>query len=344
MSEENIIADQGQSKERKVELFTGSAAGVLLRDLEASCASGFSDYLCRQIAEDSGWFLNRIHTGYLIDLEACGCQIRIDGCAVAESRFVPNLYLAVIPDTTEKPLIGVDAGQIIENACCMWIDQKYLFKAVKGGKIVNPANALFSWARRVLSRRLHEIFGFEDLQWLIDRAARLYPETVSEALKKTTKPLLLKVFRNLLEEGVSLQPLENIFCGIALHAYQDCSDEDLTGKIRRHIFRHICVRLTDGYGCLRVVTISAELEKKLLRQNLAGYSVGKNSICEELIALIADFLHQNRPFGQCQVLLADDSLRVHLSRILRARIAGLHVISRSEIPAEMYVETVGTVQ
>jgi len=339
---ERIESSKTWSNESKVELITGNAAGVLFKDWEASHSFEFTEHICKQIFEDMGWFLNKIHISRSIDLEACCCQIRIDGCIVSEARFLPNLYLAVLSKREEVPPLGLDAGIIFENFNCVWLEQKFLYKVIKRGTILTPANALFSWLKTSLTQKLHELFGFEDLQNIIDLATKTCPETVTEALKTVTKPLLLQVFRNLLEEGVTLQPLENIFCSIALHTKEDCTSEYLTTIVRQNLSQHICAKLADEYDFLNVILLSSELESKFLQLNMENAGINKNNVCEDFISSVAAYLKQNRKYCQYPVLLVHDNIRSLLSKALRKKISDLHILSYSEIPAKRCLETIHT--
>lgn len=328
----------------KIELVYGRAIIVVVRDVESSFGQSLQDYVRDQIASSMGWIMPDIKVSYSILLEQFSCQLKINGQIVAQTRILPHLSLAINHTPLEGIVECLDAGDIFEGYCCAWIDSRMVYKVIKQkGKILSSADAFVKWLLYTISGNIQDLFGFEELQTLIDFGNRLYPATLNAAVKTVGMPAMLKVFRNLLEDGVSVKPLESIFTSIAIHGYADCDSDHLTEQVRLSVCNSICLPLTCDTNCIYVISIHSELEDRLIKQDYTNDIAGQ-PFAGELASSILAAVDEVTDSGFLPVILTNAGLRSRLSSLLRKNHRRIHVLASSEIPRAATVETLYTIK
>ena len=112
----------------------------------------------------------------------------------------------------------------------------------------------------------HELFDGPQLDKALDLVAHRNPKLVDYL---TPDPLprhvMLKVFRNLLKEGVSIRDTSRILETLAEYAPRTRDPDVLTEFVRQRLARHITGRYADDEGQVHVVQLAPDAEDALLR-------------------------------------------------------------------------------
>jgi len=323
----------------KVELVIGRALSIIVKDVEGYCEQSLPDYVRNQTAANMGWIMPEMKVSYSIALDQFSCQIKINGYVASQVRILPNLSLAIKQTPLEEVVECLDAGDIFDGYYCVWVDRRMVYKAIKQkAKVLSATDAFTKWLLTIISGKAQEIFGFEELQMLIDYGNKMYPATLNAALKNVATSTMLQVFQNLLDEGVSIKPLESIFNSMAIHGHPDCDSDLLTQQVRISLRNNICLPLTYNSECIYVVSIDPELEDWLLKQDYTK-DIAEQPFAEELASAILAAVNEVTDSGFIPVILTNDNLRQRLSRLMRKKRHAMHILGYSEIPDSVAVET-----
>lgn len=159
-----------------------------------------------------------------------------------------------------------------------------------------------------------------------------------------THAQLEKILRNLLKEGVPIRDLASILEAIVdargLSADLDVITEQVRTRLSRTITRRFCEN-----GQLRVVTLDAELEKKVLSaltKNEHGvYLALSPEVVQQIVLQMGEFKQKFDELSQTPIILTSQVIRVYLSRMLATFYPDVYVLSFNEITTNVQIQAIG---
>lgn len=172
------------------------------------------------------------------------------------------------------------------------------------------------------------------------------PDLVEDAIKVISYAKLEKILKNLLKEGIPIKDL-----AIILEAIVDASatmqDLDLiTEQVRAALSRTITRRFCEN-GQLRVVTLDAEIEKKVLgalTKNEHGVYLALNpDIMQQIIAQLGEMRKKFNDLSQTPIVLTSQIIRVYLSRMIAQFYPDVYVLSFNEITSNVQIQAIGNI-
>ena len=173
------------------------------------------------------------------------------------------------------------------------------------------------------------------------------PDLVADAIPNVvTYAGLEKILRNLLKEGVPIRDL-----GLILEAIVDAGpgnrDIDMvTEQVRTRLSRTITRRFCDN-GQLRVVTLNAEVEKKVLAaltKNEQGvYLALSPDVMQQIMAQLGELRKKFQELSQTPVVLTSQVIRVYLSRLIAQFYPDVYVLSFHEITSNIQIQAIGNI-
>ncbi|BDT57925.1 hypothetical protein MasN3_14190 [Massilia varians] len=216
------------------------------------------------------------------------------------------------------------------------------------------ASAIATHTSKVVREYLHELFRHEDVPAILERLQALSPKLAGALEKALTHTQLLRVFRVLLAEGVSLKDIVVIATTLLDSSETTKAPILLAAEVRCALRRQIVSGLFGKKKDMPAFNPSAELENMLLgslnqaRQNNGGkVALDNYPIDPQLLSQ----LQINMPVAREQMkqrhtpplLLVLPQVRPLLARYAKLFAPGLHVLSYNEIPENRDVSIVGTV-
>ncbi|MCI8762397.1 MAG: FHIPEP family type III secretion protein, partial [Oscillospiraceae bacterium] len=219
----------------------------------------------RQYAQDMGFVIPSIR---LHDSSALGTNqyaIRIKGEVVAQGEILVDYYLALEPP---NPLGEIDGIETIEPAYGIpsrWIlPENKEMAEIYGYNVIDPLSVMLTHLAETVKKHAYELLNRAETIRLVDNLKQASPELVEEAIPAIIPySKLEKLLRNLLQEGVPIKDLATIVETAADSFAQgrdlDMVTEQVRGALARTITRRFC---EDGQ--LRVITLDAEVEKKII--------------------------------------------------------------------------------
>ena len=309
----------------------------------------------QSLSEQMGMLLPAIAVRDDLALRPTQYSISLSGTVVAEAEVMPEHLLAIPSPNVYGELDGIPGIEPAYGMAITWItpDQKAHALGL-GYQVVEVPSAIATHVSKVVREYLHELFRHEDVPAILERLTALSPKLAAALEKALTHTQLLRVFRVLLAEGVSLKDIV-VIATTLLDSSETTKDPILlAAEVRCALRRQIVSTLFGKKKEMPAFNLSAELENMLLgslnqaRQNGGGKVVLDNyPIDPQLLSQ----LQINMPVAREQMkqqhtpplLLVLPQVRPLLARYARLFAPGLHVLSYNEIPENRDVSIVGTV-
>jgi flagellar biosynthesis protein FlhA len=309
----------------------------------------------QSLSEQMGLLLPPIGVRDDLTLRPNQYAISINGTVVAEGEVQPDALMAIPSPNVYGELDGIPAIEPAFGMAVTWIEPEQKSHALgQGYQVVEVASAIATHASKVARDYLAELFRHEDVPALVERLTALSPKLAGALDKALTHTQLLRVFRVLLAENVSLKDIVVIATTLLDSAETTKDPILLAAEVRCALRRQIVSGLYGKKKDMPAFNLSGELENMLLgslnqaRQNGGGKVVLDNyPIDPQLLSQ----LQLNMPVAREQMkqqhtpplLLVLPQIRPLLARYARLFAPGLHVLSYNEIPENREVSIVGTV-
>ena len=112
--------------------------------------------------------------------------------------------------------------------------------------------------------------------------------------------------------------------------------------LSRTITRRFC-----EHGQLRVVTLDAEVEKRVinsLSKNEQGiYLAMGPDLMQSIVTQLADYLKKFSDLSQTPIVLTSQVIRIYLSRMLAQFYPSVYVLSFNEITSDVQIQSLGNI-
>jgi flagellar biosynthesis protein FlhA len=220
--------------------------------------------------------------------------------------------------------------------------------------VVEVPSVIATHCSKVIRDHLHELFRHDDVPALMERLTALSPKLSSALEKALNHTQLLRVFRVLLAEGVSLKDI--VVIGTTLLDSSETTKDPilLAAEVRCALRRQIVSTLFGKKKDMPAFNLSAELENMLLGSLNQARQSGGGKVALDNYPIDPQLLSQlqvNMPVAREQMkgqhtpplLLVLPQVRPLLARYAKLFAPGLNVLSYNEIPENREVSIVGTV-
>ncbi|HEY0676229.1 MAG TPA: flagellar biosynthesis protein FlhA [Immundisolibacter sp.] len=301
----------------------------------------------KKLSKELGFLLQPVHIRDNLDLTPGGDRITLRGATAGQGELMPDRDLAINPGQVSTPVPGIATKDPSFGLDALWIERGLREQAQMAGyTVVDPATVVATHLSQVLMRSAHELLGHEEVQQLLDRLAAQAPKLV-ENLTPKVLPLgtVLRVLRNLLQEGVPVRDLRSIAESLAEHGARSQDPDVLTALVRVAIGRGIVQEIFGMAPELALMTLDPELERILLKAVQGGDgALGlEPGLAERLRGLLADAAQRQELLGQPAVLVAPNALRLWLARFVRHLAVDLKVLAYEELPENRQVRVVANI-
>ena len=309
----------------------------------------------QSLSEQMGLLLPPIGVRDDLTLRPNQYAIAINGTVVAEGEVVAECLMAIPSPNVYGEIDGIPGIEPAFGMAVTWIDPEQKAHALgQGYQVVEVPSAIATHTSKVARDYMAELFRHEDVPALMERLTALSPKLAGALDKALTHTQLLRVFRVLLAENVSLKDIVVIATTLVDSSETTKDPILLAAEVRCALRRQIVSSLYGKKKDMPAFNLSGELENMLLgslnqaRQNNGGKVVLDNyPIDPQLLQQ----LQLNMPVAREQMkqqhtpplLLVLPQIRPLLARYARLFAPGLHVLSYNEIPENREVSIIGTV-
>lgn len=302
----------------------------------------------RQYAQDMGFVIPSVR---LHDSSSLGTNqyiIRIKGEEVARGELLVDYYLALEPTTPAGEIDGIETIEPSYGIPSRWIlpENKELAE-IYGYTVIDPLSVMLTHLSETIKKHTHELLTRSETIQLVENLKKAAPELVQEAFPDLISYASFeKILRNLLREGVPIKDLATIV-ETAVDAMATTRDLDMvTENVRCALSRTITRKFCE-HGQLRVVTLDAEVEKKViasLTKNEQGiYLAMGPELMQVILAQLSENLKKFNDLSQIPILLTSQIVRVYLSRLISQFYPNFYVLSFNEITSNVQIQAIGNI-
>ncbi len=302
----------------------------------------------RQYAQDMGFVIPSIR---LHDSSALGTNqyvVKIKGEEVARGEILVDYYLALEPVNPAGEIDGIETIEPAYGIPSRWIlPENKEMAEIYGYTVIDPLSVMQTHLSEVVRRHAYELLGRAEVMQLVENLKKVAPELVEEAIPNVLSYANLeRILKNLLKEGVPIRDLATIL-ETAVDSLMTTKDMDLVCEnIRVALSRTITRRFCE-HGQLRVVTLDAEVEKRVissLTKNEQGiYLAMGPDLMQSIVTQLADYLKKFSDLSQTPIVLTSQVIRVYLSRMLAQFYPSVYVLSFNEITSDVQIQSLGNI-
>ena len=300
----------------------------------------------RKLSQELGFLIPPVHIRDNRDLQPNAYRITLGGVPLGEGVIYADRELALNPGRVFGPLQGITARDPAFGMEAVWIEPATRDHAqTLGYTVVDPSTVIATHLSALLQGHAHELLGHEEVQQLLNTAAKTAPKLVEDLVPRVL-PLaaLVRVLQGLLAERVPLRNMRAILETLAEQAPRGADPALLQAQVRVALGRQILTDIAGGAGEIPVMSLDGELEKLLNSALTAGAGAAlEPGLADRLRQRLAESTQRREMANEPAVLLVAPALRAPLASFVRASVPGLHVLAWNEIPDNRKVRLVSTV-
>ena len=302
----------------------------------------------RQYAQDMGFVFPSIRLHDAASLGTNQYVIRIRGEEVARGEILVDYYLALEP---ANPLGEIDGIETVEPAYGIpsrWIlPENREMAEVYGYTVIDPLSVMLTHLSETIKKYAYELLNRAETIQLVENLKQFSPELVEEAIPNVVSYATLeKVLRSLLKEGVPIKDLgtilETLVDALGQGRDVDAAIEQVRGALARTIPRRFC---EDGQ--LRVVTLDAEVEKKIIssltRNEQGVYLAMGPDLMQQIVTPMAEYIRKFNELSQTPVILVSQVIRGYFSKMITQFYPSVYVLSFNEVTSSVQIQAIGNI-
>ena len=307
----------------------------------------------QSLSEAMGLLLPPISVRDDLGMKPSQYSVILSGSVVAQGEVFADRLMAIPSPNVYGSIDGIPGIEPAYGMPVTWIETSEKANALGlGYQVVETSSAIATHLSKLIREYLPELFRHEDVPHMIERLNALSPKLAGTLDKSLSHTQLLRVFRVLLAENVSLKDIVPIATTLVDSSETTKDPILLAAEVRCALRRQIVTALFGQRTEMQAFNLGGDLENMLLgslnqaRQGgkvvLDNYPIDPNLLAQ---------LQVNMPVAREQMkqqatpplLLVLPQIRPLLARYARLFAPGLHVLSYNEIPENREVSIIGTV-
>ncbi len=302
----------------------------------------------RQYAQDMGFVIPSIRLHDASSLGTNQYVIRIRGEEVARGEILVDYYLALEPSNPLGEIDGIETVEPAYGIPSRWIlPENKEMAEIYGYNVIDPLSVMLTHLSETVKRYAYELLNRAETMQLVENLKHTSPELVEEVVPNVVSYATLeKVLRNLLKEGVPIRDLgiilETLADALGQNRDIDTATEQVRGALARTITRRFC---EDGQ--LRVVTLDAEVERKIIssltRSEQGVYLALGSDLMQQIITQVADYVRKFNELSQPPILLVSQVIRGYFSRMITQFYPNVYVLSFNEVTSSVQIQAIGNI-
>ncbi|WP_429967377.1 flagellar biosynthesis protein FlhA [Escherichia coli] len=305
----------------------------------------------RQVISDgNGVLLPEIRIRENFRLKPSQYAIFINGIKADEADIPADKLMALPSSETYGEIDGVLGNDPAYGMPVTWIQPAQKAKALNMGyQVIDSASVIATHVNKIVRSYIPDLFNYDDITQLHNRLSSMAPRLAEDLSAALNYSQLLKVYRALLTEGVSLRDIVTIATVLVASSAVTKDHILLAADVRlalRRSITHPFVRKQE----LTVYTLNNELENLLTNVVNQAQQAGKvmldsvpvdPNMLNQFQNTMPQVKEQMKAAGKDPVLLVPPQLRPLLARYARLFAPGLHVLSYNEVPDELELKIMG---
>lgn len=303
-----------------------------------------------QFAADLGVVLPSVNVRDNLLFEPGEYRVLLRGELIGRGALHGRKHLALNPGNafgdlkgiaTKDPIFGLDAWWIAENQLTAARGQGYT--------VVDVPTVLATHFSELMHEHAHELFDMAQLTRTLERLSQTHGKLVDDLVPDVlSRQVVLRVFRNLMREGLSTRDVHTILEALAHYAPRTRDPDVLTEFVRQRMARHVTHRFADEAGVVHYIALGRQAENAILRglqsqEGAAPTLVVDPGVAQRLFTQVQQ-LTESHAGASPAVVLAPPLARGALRRMLERVLPRVVVVSSAELLPTVTLERVGTVE
>ena len=300
--------------------------------------------LRRKFADNHGFLPPPLRVRDNLELDPSQARLLIRGTVVADGIFYPDKLLCLREgDSVGRwPVPGIETRDPAFNLPALWIETRHESVArANGFVVIQPSAALATLFSKSLGDNAKTLFGLSELKSLLEWKFKDMKNLADWVPGQITHSVLLKVCKELLEEGVSLRDFEGLLAELCILSKKGDSIESMVEASRRVLSASIAMEAF-GQKNGRAYILDENLER-LITQALSQTGALEPQLARHFMSIVKDKVSQEEANGERLVLLVSENIRSGVSKMLRRSVGDIRVLSFAEIPEGWNVDIVATI-
>jgi len=221
----------------------------------------------RQMVQDLGLIVPSVHLRDNLSLDGGTYRILLRGEEIGRGKVIPRQHLAINPGDADPNLKGLKTIDPVFGLEARWITESNRMDAQsKGYTVVDVPTVLTTHLTEILQQYGHELYSRNQLNTMLERVGEDNPKLVDELIPdQLPRSSVLRVFRNLLREGVSVRDCTTVLEALADHAPRLKDPGSLTEFVRQRLSRHLTHRYSTPEGVLNYIALAPDTEEAVSR-------------------------------------------------------------------------------
>ena len=301
----------------------------------------------RQIAKDLGVLIPSVRLRDEVRLTGGQYRVLLRGETIGSGRLVARQLLALDPGTATGVLNGTPGVDPVYGLKGFWVGEGLRLRAQgQGYTVVDALTVLTTHLDDLFRRYAHELFGRQQLSDALERIGAANPRLVEELVPDPLpRAAVLRVFRNLVVEGVGVRDAQGVLEALAEYAPRTRDSEVLTEFVRARMARAITARFVGEDGVLYYVALAPDAEDTVVR-GLQGGDGGTMQLVLEpeaarrLVRAMKTAAEQWTGNSEL-VLIVPPLARAPVRRLMEKEMPRLPVLSGAEVVPGTPLQKVG---
>ncbi len=302
----------------------------------------------RQYAQEMGLVIPSIRLRDSSSLNTNQYVVKIKGEEVARGEILVDYYLALEPVNPTKEIDGIDTIEPAYGIPGKWIsiDKKEMAE-IYGYTVIDPLSVMLTHLSETVRQHAHELLSRQEVVQLVENVKMNAPQLVEELFPNVISyGVFQKILVNLLKEGIPIKDMETIMETIADSAMTVKDMDTITENIRTALKRTITRKFCDG-GVMRVITLSADLEKSIITSLTKGeqgmYLALSPDMMQNIIQQLGDEIKKFQELSQDPIVLTSQVVRQHFYHLIEQFYPSVYVLSFNEISNNIQIQAVGNI-
>ena len=304
--------------------------------------------LRKDISKSLGFVIPSVRIKDDLNLEPNFYQIKIGQRIVAEDKVYPGRLLTIPTGDSEIALEGEKVIEPTFGLEAYWItEQQRTLAEARGYVVVEPEAVITTQLSKVIEQNAHELIGQDELKQVIDRLAEASPSLVESVVPKLV-PLhnLTAIMKKLLEEQIPINDMRKILEVLAELSGRNMSIDDTAESLRPYLIPLLLQRMVPHKDAIPVITLDPEFENLLInadRQNQQSDLIIDGKLSQNMIQKLSSVVDDQMAESKTPFLIVAPVIRKKLSKLVRAHLSDLNILSFTELPESKKVEVIATV-
>ena len=307
------------------------------------------------LAAELGVVLPKVRVRDNLQLQANQFQIRINQLPVCQGEIELDRTL-LVKRTPAAANPGGKPGQWHSGHGAFWVHEDSVAIKAREYLRLSPPEVVVETLKHQSRIRAAEILTRQSTAYLIEQLRESNPATVNELIPDVMKiGQVQQVLQRLLDEGISIRPLNTILEALADHQPETTDRTELTDAVRHRLAPWITSKLQSPDGGVRVVELEPQLqeflESRLMNREGERHvqldRIEQQKLIDGLQALLDDSGNQSNHAiqgpGPVSILVGKrlrSALASLIANHLSNRIPTVSVVSAAEISRDAKIETI----